>query len=140
MFFFPGVYSVPFIEISVVNDTIERGSFFEIAAERFSPNQTNSGHDGILFDGIVCGVSHLPNKYKRLTYWFGTTMTPHLPLPLTYQGRIKVPAATVMRVENVTFADEGTVFFCALDIVKIAPVKPIVIYKTVKLKTVYGKF
>ena len=136
------MYSVPFIEISVVNDTIERGSFFDIGAERFSPNQTNSGHDGILFDGIVCGFSPFQDKYIDFTEWDGptSTMYPLLPLPLTYQGRIKVPAATVMRIENVTFADEGSVFFCALQIINQTQVKQILIYKTVKLKTVYGKF
>ena len=143
MFFFPGVYSVPFIEVSVVNDTIERGSFFDIGAERFSPNQTNSGHDGILFDGIICGFSPFQEKYIQLTLWSwsGTAMYPLPTLPLTYQGRIKVPAATVMRIENVTFADEGSVFFCALQMhTKTPQIKSIVIHKTVKLKTVYGKF
>ena len=136
------MYSVPFIEISVVNDTIERGSFFDIRVERFSPNQTNSDHDHdeILFDGIFCGYKPFQDEESELTVWDRTKMYPSLPLPLTYQGRIKVPAATVMRIENVTFADEGNVFFCALKVLNQIQVKQTLFYKTVKLKTVYGKF
>ena len=136
------MYNVPFIEVSVVNDTIERGSFIDIRAERFSPNQTNSGLDGILFDGIVCGFSPFLDNYVELTVWVTKTMMPRFSVPLStlYEGRIKVPAATVMRIENVTFADEGNVFFCALKIRDRARVRQIPIYKTVKLKTVYGKF
>ena len=130
-----GVSSVPFLDLSLVNDTVERGGIFEVQANHFSPNLTSNS-----FLGIACGYLSDPVTYAPLTRWFGgnfNSMTPIQSLPSAYQERVKVRERTIMRIENTRFTDEGTTFFCTLSFLNQSVLAEI--HKTVKLKSVYGK-
>ena len=139
----PGGSSVPFLEVSIVNTTVERGSFFDVRAERFSPNLTVKELNGVLFQRLVCGYSPRPGAFVYLTDWIGfkfNTLVRKPEVPLPYIGRVEIPKNTVMRIQNATFADEGQIFFCTLNLHYQAQNKLIYIIKTKTLKTVYGEF
>ena len=139
----PGGSSVPFLEVSIVNTTVERGSFFDVRAERFSPNLTVKELNGFLFRRLVCGHSPKPGAFVYLTNWIGfqfNTLVRKTGVPSPYIGRVEIPKSTVMRIQNATFADEGQIFFCALSLQYQTQNKLIYIFKTKTLKTVYGEF
>ena len=132
---FSGIPSTAFLEISLVNATVERDSYYEIRAERFSPNITDTN-----FIGIVCGYVFSPGVFSPFTTWVKSSlnsMVLNTILPSAYRGRITIPNKTVMRIHNAEFSDEDTTFFCTLEFLKKA--KFIEIHKMVKLRTVYGK-
>ena len=70
-YFLSGGSSVPFLEVSIVNTTVERGSFFDVRVERFLPNPTVKRLNGTLLNGVVCGYSPKSGLLVDLTEWIG---------------------------------------------------------------------
>ena len=129
--------------MSIVNTTVERGSFFDVRAERFSPNLTVKELNGVWFHQLVCGHSPKQGAFVYLTRWIGfefNTLVRKTGVPSPYIERVEIPKNTVMRIQNATFADEGQTFFCGLYLYYQTQDKLIYIIKTKTLKTVYGEF
>ena len=118
-----------------MNATVERNGFFEIRAERFSPNITDSN-----FIGIVCGYQFAPRMFSPFTKWVKfsiNSMVLNSVLPPDYHGRITITDKTALRIHNAEFSDEGTTFYCTLEFLNKDKFDEI--HRTVKLKTVYGE-
>ena len=122
---------------------MERGSFFDVRAERFLPNLTVKRLNGAFFDGLACGHSTESGAFVYLTNWIGfkyNTLLEETEVSSPYVGRVRIPNMTVMRIENAKFTDKGHVFFCEISVYNRTEKKQIKILTTKTLKTVYGKF
>ena len=131
------------MEVSIVNTTVERGSFFDVRVERFLPNPTVKRLNGTLFNEVVCGYSPKSGLLVDLTEWIGfqlNTMFARKGVQSPFEGKVKIPENTIMRIENAKFTDEGQVFFCELSMINYNDDKLITIKATKTLKTVYGEF
>ena len=60
-------------------------------------------------------------------------------MSLKYQNRVSVSSATVMRISEVNFTDEGIYFCCQLSYYNTTSNKLDSILKSSKLETVYGE-
>ena len=123
------------MEVSFVNATVQRGSYFEIQAERFSPNVT----DGHIFGGIVCGFERVSNSFTALTQWnaFLKSMQLLSQVDPDYRGRVSVERKTTLRIKDATFLDENRHLFCRLSYYNGSDLMSMT--KSLKLNTVYGK-
>ena len=126
-----GTSSTPFLEISLVNSTVEKGDFFEIRAERFSPEISDAS-----FQEYTCGLLPSSGGLSPFTRWVKAplhSMVLGANIPETYQGRVKIRDKTVMKIESARFTDEGETFYCMLSYLNQTTFNLIDIRKNVEL-------
>ena len=132
----------PFLELSLVNATVEKNNFFEIQMKRFSPNLTHTSVNGLLFVSIECGYLLNAGQQVSLTSWIPPLrlMRPKNPLSLDYQNRVQIRRNTIMRILSADFKDEGRSFYCQLSMLNTTSLEMMVIEKNAKVETVYSKY
>ena len=122
-----------------MNSTVQKGGYFDVWAEQYSPNETSDG-----FRGIVCGYNTDQGYFIPMTDWdFFASPTAAMVLTTLptyaqeYSGRVKIQSSTIMRINNADFADEGRNFSCRLTYKTGPKTKDLI--KPVLLETVFGK-
>ena len=134
---FSGMVSSSYMEISIVNNKVERRGSFEIRVGRLLPNVSDKN-----FSEMICGKMGKTNITIPLAKYAGSPIDAMVPVsnglssPF-YTGRIKFPPGLIIRIENAQFEDEG-MYYCELSFLDFHN-KVNSILKKVQLKAVYGK-
>ena len=128
-----------FLKVSLTKPVVEKGDYFEVWVEDYSPKLEVEG-----FRGVFCGYKQSTSDFTALTKWnfFGSpdSIVPLTRLTPEFTGRVTVRNVTIMRISKASFADEGREFYCQLDYHNsTATPQELDIVQIVKVETVYGK-
>ena len=121
--------------MSTTNTTVDSGGFFEMRIDYCYPNITDK-----IFDRIEFGYLEGAGDFIPLAKVIKKTKSMELKgLHPLFKGRIKTIGNWIIRLTNITLADEGWTFYFKLYYWNETHSKPEEVLKTIKLVKVNGK-
>ena len=137
LFNFLGYSAKVFIEVSLVNSTVELGKSFEVAVTLFWPTLSSDG-----FRGLWCGCKAKSGPLLHLATWDPYRTSPGMAVRSEvipdFRGRLAVRDVKVLRINNAKFTDEGKIFYCQLFYENKTTGQDAQVIKLLKLEAVYG--